>query len=188
MKRLGTSVVCAVAFASLLGACGPAPEGEELEGAEPTAVTAKSPKTPGASEPDASEVAEPGEVHAQTFVGDLGSALGSPVATYPYISTASSQWSVNCNGGSSRDIAYLWTTPATGSYTFSTGGANFDTVLQIRPYNDTAAILGCNDDTSTTVQSRITLNSLFKGAKLLIIIEAYAGDYGNHARLNISKN
>jgi hypothetical protein len=188
MKRLGTSVVCAIAFASLLGACGPAPEGEEFEGAEPTADTAKSPKSPGVPEPDASEVAQPGEVHAQTLVGDLGSQLGSPLVTFPNISTASNQWSVSCNGGSSRDIAYVWTVPATGSYTFSTGGSNFDTVLQIRHYSDTSSIMGCNDDTSTTLQSRITLSGLVKGVRLLIIIEAYAGDYGDFARLNISKN
>jgi hypothetical protein len=163
-------------------------EGEEFEGAESTVATAKKDKVPGASDPDASEVSEPERVHAQGLVGDLGSALGSPVATYAYISTASNQWSVSCNGGSSRDIAYVWTVPATGSYSFSTGGSNFDTVLQIRNYRNTSEVMGCNDDTSTTLQSRITLSGLVRGVTLLIIIEGYAGEYGNYSRLNIIKN
>ncbi|MFP2932043.1 hypothetical protein ACLESO_44140 [Pyxidicoccus sp. 3LG] len=163
-------------------------EGEELEGSEPTVAPAKGPETSGVSDPDASEVAEPGMVHAQTLVGDLGSVVASPAATYPYISTASNQWSVSCNGGSSRDIAYIWRVPATGSYSFTTGGSNFDTVLQIRNYRATSEIMGCNDDTSTTLQSRINLTGLVRGTMLLIIIEGYAGEYGTLARLNIYQN
>jgi hypothetical protein len=127
-------------------------------------------------------------VYAQTLLGDLGSALGSPVATYPYISSASNQWSISCNYGSSRDISYVWTVPATGSYTFSTAGSNFDTVLQIRHLNNTSEIMGCNDDTSSSLQSRITLSGLVRGVRLLIIVEGYAGEYGDYARLNIVRN
>jgi hypothetical protein len=96
--------------------------------------------------------------------------------------------SVSCNGGSSRHIAYVWRAPATGSYTFSTGGSNFATVLQIRHYTATSEIMGCNDDVRSSLQSRITLSGLVSGAQLLIIIEGYAGEYGNYARLNIVKN
>ena len=127
-------------------------------------------------------------VHAQTLVGDLGTRIGSPVATYAYISSASNQWSVSCNGGSSRDIAYVWTVPETGSYSFGTGGSNFDTVLQIRHFSSTSSVMGCNDDHGSGLQSKITLTGLVKGVKLLIIIESYAGEYGNLARLNIVKN
>lgn len=193
MRSLATSVVCVAACAFLVSACGPATEGEELEGTEPTATRAPKPESAGVPDLDASEFAEPGTVRAQTFVGDLGSALGSPVvAPYAYISTASNQWYVNCNNGYSRDIAYAWTVPATGSYTFTTGGSNFDTVLQIRNFRSTSEIMGCNDDTSTTLQSRITLSGLVKGVVLLIIIEGYdygsSTEYDNVARLNIYKN
>ncbi|WP_169342560.1 hypothetical protein [Pyxidicoccus fallax] len=184
------SVVRVAACAFLLGACGPAMEGEELKVAEPM-VEKDAPS--GVPDPDALEVSEPGMVRAQGIVGELGSLLGSPV-TPPYagISTASNQWYVNCNNGYSRDIAYTWRVPATGSYTFSTTGSNFDTVLQIRRLSNTSEVLGCNDDTPSTLQSRITLNSLFSGAQLLIIIEGYDygeyTDYGNIARLNITRN
>jgi hypothetical protein len=185
MKKLGTSVVCVAACGFLLGACGPALEGESIEGAAPTAAK---PETSGNIDPGASEIAGSGTVHAQTLVEDLGTQIGSPVATYASISTASNQWSVSCNGGSSRDIAYVWTVPATGSYSFTTGGSNFDTVLQIRHYSNTSSVLACNDDWGTSLQSRATLSGLVKGVNLLIIIEGYAGEYGNYARLNIVKN
>lgn len=189
MKSLGKSVVYVAACVSLLGACGPALEGEELEGTDPTAVPAEKPKGAGAPDPTAFEFADPGMVHAQTFLGDLGKVVASPAATYASISTASNQWSVSCNGGSSRDIAYVWTVPATGSYTFNTYGSNFDTVMQIRNYKSTSEVMGCNDDASSSnYQSRITLSGLVKGVSLLIIIEGYSGEYGNLARLNIVKN
>jgi hypothetical protein len=146
------------------------------------------PQSSETTDPGASEIASPGMVHAQTLVGDLGTRTGSPVATYASISTASNQWSVSCNGGSSRDIAYVWTVPETGSYTFGTGGSNFDTVLQIRHYSNTSSIMGCNDDYGSSLQSRITLSGLVKGVKLLIIIEGYVGEYGDYASLRIVKN
>ncbi|KFA91695.1 hypothetical protein [Archangium violaceum] len=160
---------------TLSAGCGPAPEDMKPESSETT-------------DPGASEIASPGTVHAQTLVGDLGTRIGSPVATYAYISSASNQWSVSCNGGSSRDIAWVWTVPETGSYSFSTGGSNFDTVLQIRHFSSTSSVMGCNDDYGSGLQSKITLSGLVKGVKLLIIIEGYAAEYGNYARLNIVKN
>ncbi len=159
---------------TLAAGCGPAPEDMKPEASETT-------------DPDASEFTS-GTVHAQTLVGDLGTRIGSPLATYAYINTASNQWSVSCNGGSSRDISYVWTVPETGSYSFGTSGSNFDTVLQIRHLTSTSSVMGCNDDYGSGLQSRITLSGLVKGVKLLIIIEGYAGEYGDYARLNIVKN
>jgi hypothetical protein len=63
-----------------------------------------------------------------------------------------------------------------------------DTVLQIRNYRSTSEVMGCNDDYGSGLQSRITLSGLIKGSVLLIIVEGYAGEYGNYARLNIVKN
>ncbi|RKH52185.1 hypothetical protein D7W81_40035 [Corallococcus aberystwythensis] len=176
----------------MLVACGPAVEGEEFEGGKPTVTPAKEARASVFSDPDALEFAETGHVHAQGLIADLGTALGAPAATYSAISTTSNQWSVSCNGGGSRDISYIWQAPSTGSYTFSTIGSNFDTVLQIRNYRNASEILGCSDDYSNTEQSRIEFASLAKGTALLIIIEAYdgsnSGSYGNYARLNIYKN
>ncbi|WP_224373036.1 hypothetical protein [Hyalangium versicolor] len=187
MKSFGTAVVCVVTCAFFLGACGPATEGESPEGATSEVPASTKPETSDTIDPSASEIADPRVVSAQGVIGDLGSLVGSPVATYGGISTASNQWSVNCNGGSSRDIAYVWTVPATGSYSFTTSGSDFDTVLQIRNFKATSEIMGCNDDAGSGLQSRVNLSGLIRGSVLLIIIEGYAGEYGN-ARLNIVRN
>lgn len=130
---------------------------------------------------------EPGTVSQMTFVRDLGSALGIPVATYPTTCTATNQWTTTCGSGSSRDISYLWTVPETGSYRFSTINSSFDTVLEIRNYNATTQILGCNDDAPDTLQSRVNLTSLLQGTRLLITIEGFEGACGS-THLNIAKN
>jgi hypothetical protein len=189
MASLRVSVACTVACAFLLSACGSTPEGVPDEEAAPAVPSDKKSKSSEpTTDPAASEIADPRTVSAQSLLGDLNSAVGSPVATYPYISAATNQWSVSCNGGSSRDIAYVWRAPATGSFSFSTGGSNFDTVLQIRNYKATSEIMGCNDDAGSSLQSRITLSGLVRGTTLLIIIEGYAGEYGDFARLNITQN
>jgi len=177
MSKTVGSVMGVVAAVFLLGACGPMPEEEGLE--EP------GPKGSGGAEGEVLED-EPGEVSQMTLVGDLGSALGSPIASYPSTCTASNQWRTTCGSGSSRDIAYVWRVPSTGKYSFSTINSDFDTVLEIRHFTSTSSVMGCNDDTSTTYQSRVTLNGLVAGVQLLIIIEGYEGDCGR-AVLNIAK-
>ena len=177
LKKLFPSVL----FALLLAACGPVPEGEEFEPTEPTEPVTKQPVGSGPV-----EALEPGEVMQQTYAGDLGSRTGSSVATHPNTCTTSNQWRTSCGSGSSRDIWYLWKVPESGTYTISTVGSNFDTVLEVRPFNDTASVLRCNDDiSSSNLQSRFT-NGFIRGTSLMIIIEGYEGDCGA-VRLNITK-
>ncbi|MCP3102143.1 hypothetical protein LZ198_25060 [Myxococcus sp. K15C18031901] len=167
----------AVAAVVMSGACGPVPPEEEGLGEW----------GPEGSGGTGSEVlGEPSEVSQMTFVGDLGRALGSPIATHPSTCTASNQWRTTCGSGSSRDISYVWTVPETGKYTFSTINSNFDTVMEIRHFTSTSSVMGCNDDTSTTPQSRVTLNGLVKGVQLLIIIEGFEGACGA-VTLNIAR-
>lgn len=179
MTNLHKSILCMASSALLLGACGPAPESEESE-----ATAIKKPKASGPATPAADE---PRTVSQMTFVSDLGSALGIPVATYLNTCTASNQWTTTCGTGSSRDISYLWTVPQTGSYRFSTVDSHFDTVLEIRNYNATTQVLGCNDDATDNYESRISLANLTAGTRLLITIEGYLGECGV-AKLNIAKN
>ena len=178
-------LVMTASWALLLGACGPAPEGEELEAAGPGAFNDAKPRKSGATAPYVPELMEPGTVSQQSFAGDLGSRLGAPIATYNTCS-ASNQWRTTCGSGSSRDVSYVWRVPETGAYSFSTINSSFDTVLEIRNYRATSEVMGCNDDTGSVYQSRVTLTGLVKGVLLLITIEGYEGDCGN-VQLNISK-
>ncbi|WP_120555450.1 hypothetical protein [Corallococcus aberystwythensis] len=135
---------------------------------------------------DDSQSEEPRRVEAQTLAGDLGSAMGAPVATYPTSCTASNQWATTCRSGSSRDVSYIWRVPETGTYAFSTRNSNFDTIMEIRNYRATNEVLKCNDDTGDLLTSGITLSGLIKGTMLLIIVEGFEGECGN-VHLNIAK-
>ncbi|MHA7629342.1 hypothetical protein [Corallococcus sp. M7] len=158
-----------------LGACGPLPEGEELDGS-----------VPGEAEVlDDTQSEEPRRVEAQTLAGDLGTAMGVPVATYPTSCTASNQWATTCRSGSSRDVSWVWRVPETATYSFSTRNSNFDTIMEIRNYKATNEVLKCNDDSGDLLTSGITL-TLIKGTQLLIIVEGYEGECGN-VHLNIAK-
>jgi hypothetical protein len=89
----------------------------------------------------------------------------------------------SCAYSAAPDLAYFWTAPYSGTFTFTTSGSSYDTLLHI--YNrSTGAALGCNDGSGGTRQSSIALN-LSAGPQLRIVVDGYAGNCGNF-RLNIT--
>jgi Concanavalin A-like lectin/glucanases superfamily len=118
----------------------------------------------------------------KTYLGDLGVALGSPVAT-GNTGGLSNEYHPTCVSNSAApEAAYTWTAPSTGSFVFDTIGSGFDTVLEIRRYSDSLS-LGCNDD-SSGLQSRVTV-SLPAGQTVLVAIDGYGSSTGTY-RLNIT--
>jgi Concanavalin A-like lectin/glucanases superfamily len=159
MKRLSSSflITTAAALLAALTGCTDLPSHEDLE--------------------------DTSSVEQHTFLGDLGTALGTPVATS---STAgfSNDYTPTCIGNSAApDASYTWTAPSTGTYTFTTAGSAFDTVLDVRA-NNGGASLGCNDDSGGTLQSSVSL-SLAGGQTVLIVIDGYGSGQGLY-RLNIT--
>ncbi|RYZ40719.1 MAG: hypothetical protein EOO71_14970 [Myxococcaceae bacterium] len=138
--------------------------------------------------PESSLDGEPvlGSVEQKTYGADLGRAIGAPVAS-THTCGLSSDFVPSCSPGSTApDMAYIWTAPWTANYTFTTQGSNFDTVLEIRPYNDTTQSFGCNDDSNGTLQSSVTTH-LSAGQTVLIITDGYGSSCGS-ARVNISSD
>ncbi|WP_254044354.1 hypothetical protein [Myxococcus guangdongensis] len=177
MSNLRRTVLFATGWALLLGACGPALEGEAGDYVE----------APDSAAAPSDEVApeEDNDVSQATYGGHIGSALGSPVRTFNSC-TANNEWRTTCGSGASPDMSYHWTVPVTGDYTFSTVGSPYDTVLEVRRRGDTAIVLGCNDDRADGVlTSRVTLRGLTKGIQLLIIVDGYGGECGA-GKLNIN--
>jgi hypothetical protein len=122
-------------------------------------------------------------VTQETFGADLGQALGSPVTTNSTCGRTH-DFTPSCSYSTGApDMSYTWTAPSTGSFTFSTTGSSFDTILDVRRYNDNVS-LGCNDDANSTLQSSVTL-SLTVGQTLLVVVDGYRTNCGNF-RLNIS--
>src|SRR6185295_7302281 len=89
------------------------------------------------------------------------------------------------NSSDAPDIAYVWTAPAAGSYTFDTLGSSYDSIIEVRQYN-TNASLGCNDDSGGTLQSTVTAD-LASGQTVIIVVDGYAYSSGEF-RLNINRN
>lgn len=169
MSRLCKTLLGVVSWMLVLGACGPVPEGEEFEAAEPAQEAVQEPET----------------VSQMGICGDLGSRLGNNLVACSSC-TASNQWRTTCGSGSSRDMTYVWRVPATGTYNFNTAGSNFDTVMEIRNYRATSEVMACDDDTGSNLHSSITLSGLIRGSLLFIIVEGYEGACGN-IQININK-
>jgi hypothetical protein len=117
-----------------------------------------------------------------TFDADLGTLIGSPVAQGNTCNQGN-QFNSSCGSNGSADLAYYWTAPYAGNFTFTTAGSSYDTVLQV--LNDTqSASLGCNDDSNGNAQSTISLG-LAAGQKITLVVDGYGAACGSF-KLNIS--
>lgn len=157
MKTPLSCLLRAAACAWLVSACGPDMDAEESPFIDP--------------------LAQPSNA------GDLGRKLGAPVAIFSNTCAASNLWQTSCGSGISRDISYTWTVPAAGTYSFSTDGSSFETVLEIRDYRNTAKVMGCTAGAATQRTSGMNLE-LNSGQVLLITIEGAGAECGK-ALLNI---
>ncbi len=133
-------------------------------------------------EEDVSEHANLAQVGQAVNMGHLGSRVGDPVAAGS-TSGRTNDFTATCASSAAPDVQYTWTAPATLTYTFSTAGSSFDTILEVRLYSNPSTVLGCNDDANGTVQSSLTLN-VTAGTTYLINIDGYGSSSGSYA-LNI---
>jgi len=150
-----TLVMCALGLA----ACGPIPEDSQ------------------ALESQSQDIGIQGWV-------DLGSKLGTAVATGA--TSGASEFTPQCAATSSApDQSFRWTAPTTGTYTFTTFGSNFDTVLHILSPFDSKTTIGCNDDETpiTMLQSTVTLN-LTANQVVRVVVDGYSTYTGSYV-LNI---
>ena len=81
-----------------------------------------------------------------------------------------------------NSVWYRWTPPATGTYTFTTEGSDFDTVIAVY-FSLTGNILGsrgANDDFGPpgVFTSQVTFFA-FSGETFLIAVDGYGNDVGN---------
>jgi hypothetical protein len=112
---------------------------------------------------------------------DLGSSLGSSILTG---TTVGDDNDINptCGGGDANDRVVRFVAPAAGSYTFSTNGSTFDTVMTL--HADCATQLACDDDSGVGTQSQLT-RVMAAGEVVLIVIDGYNGATGNFV-LNVT--
>jgi hypothetical protein len=106
---------------------------------------------------------------------DIGSAIGAGVVISNTCG-AVNQYRPVCASSQASDHSYLWTAPASGSYTFSTQYSGFDTILQLYTWPG-ATPLACNDDALGTRQSSVTAE-LSAGQRIIIVVDGYASNCG----------
>lgn len=114
---------------------------------------------------------------------DLGSALGSPV-TVSNTCGAFNQYTPICASSSASDHSYWWTAPRSGTFSITTSGSTFNTVLQILDETGTTS-LGCNDNTGFKSYSSVSV-SLIAGQRITIVVDGYGSACGSF-KLSISE-
>ncbi|MFO7565660.1 MAG: hypothetical protein R6X02_23660 [Enhygromyxa sp.] len=116
---------------------------------------------------------------AVELVGEL------PLQEQGSVTSGSGEIKGSC-GGNGNEGVYLFTAPEVGSYTFTTAGSNYDTVLYIHDGDCLGVELEC-DDSFDDGGEEITLN-LATGQTVYVVVDNYyTSDEGDYV-LNVTQN
>jgi ELWxxDGT repeat protein len=113
--------------------------------------------------------------HLASALDNLGSALGSSLAQGNTCGR-SNKASPVCGASNAPDHLYRWTAPYSGTFTFTTLGSSYDTVLQLVDPS-TGASLGCNDDAPGSRHSTVSV-SLTAGQQVRLSVDGYGSSCG----------
>jgi hypothetical protein len=83
-----------------------------------------------------------------------------------------------CAPSSAPEALYQFTAPADGTYTFSTAGSTFDTVLYVEGGTCGGASLACNDD-YIGLQSRVQV-PMTTGESIVVVVDGYGAASGSY--------
>ena len=112
----------------------------------------------------------------------LGATVGSSVAVGS--STDGTRALQSGCGGLGQEVAFIWTAPQSGLYTFDTFGSTYDTVLSLLSASSCyAPEIGCSDD-AQGLQSQVSTYAQ-AGQTLLVVVDSY-GDTGGRYVLNVT--
>lgn len=92
----------------------------------------------------------------------------------------------SCGGGSAPELAYTFTAPSAGEYTFDTGGSEIDTVLYLLDGVCEGPELRCDDDGLAGSNASLTSVGLEAGQTITVVVDAF-GVSGGPVRLTISE-
>lgn len=111
---------------------------------------------------------------------DLGQRVGTRVAIGSN-AEGEARYGLRCARlPAAREVSWRWRAPWAGTFTFSTRGSDFDTVLALYegPCAVAALPLACNDDTGgLTSQVRATVAA---GAELSVVVAGFDGEVGRY--------
>src|SRR5688572_28945940 len=90
-----------------------------------------------------------------------------------------SEFGSTCGGGGAPDVAWLFTAPFDGDFTFDTQGSSIDTVLHVPDGNCMGAELQCNDDgIVNTTQSMLSI-PMVQDQEVTVVVDAFGLTGGN---------
>lgn len=112
------------------------------------------------------------DLYSPDVGSDLGSALGSGLVQADTCAATNDSTPACSAGSTAPDRSFTWTAPSSGTFTVSTMGSSFDTVLSLFDAS-TGEALGCNDDVNaSTFQSSVAV-TLMAGRQLRIVVDGY---------------
>jgi hypothetical protein len=108
---------------------------------------------------------------------DLGSAL--PVAVSGTMVDATDvREAGTCGGSGAPDVAYRWTAPADGAYTFEIDGSDFDSTIDVRQSCSAASSRDCTDySPSSSWNTHIRL-PMTAGRTVTVVVDGYGSNDG----------
>jgi hypothetical protein len=133
--------------------------------------------------PDQADADVDGYGDACCPTSDLGSADGPAVVMSTTVG-GGDDFSAPCAPADAEDVAYRWTAPSAGTYTFDLFGSSFDTVLSLRSVTCGGTTIACNDD-SGGLQSGVTV-MLGAGEVVVVVVDGFQLSGGDFV-LNIAE-
>jgi hypothetical protein len=109
------------------------------------------------------------------FDSILGSGLGYGVASGS-TSGAGDERSASCGASGSEDLAYVWTAPAAGTYTFTAEGSGFDPVLTLEEASCDGVTLDC---AASAAGSATVTRALSAGEQVILSVDGDGGASGS---------
>ncbi len=129
----------------------------------------------------------PTDVPTSCSAVNLGSSIGAGAVRGTTAGRASQHTPSCVTTSTAPDVAYAWTAPTAGTYTFDTVGSSYDTVLSLRSGSCDGPSIACNDDISTTVRDSRVTATLAVGQSVLVVVDGYDGSASGAFVLNISR-
>jgi hypothetical protein len=106
-------------------------------------------------------------------------SIGQELAVVGSTGSTGDTFSSEC-GSLKSSISLRWVAPSTGTWTFSTSGSDFDTILSLREADCTGTELTCDDDVGSSDLTSVATATLTEGDVVAIVIGGYEGAAGDY--------
>lgn len=172
------AILCGLLLGCGLVGCGESETPAPTPGGDPN-MDVDAGMTPTDNPPDGGDVEEDDAGVLCVADDDLGSALGSAVATGSTAGATNDTTPYCTYGSNAPDMAFTWTAPEAGIYAMDTLGSDFDTVLAVYQATCVGKAIACNDEVRPKKKTSLLRVQLDKGQVVVIVVDGYRASEGN---------